>query len=324
MKLIIQIPCKDEEKTLPVTLADLPREIPGIDAIERLVINDGSRDATLRIALDLGVEHILHFAENRGLARTFQSGLTFAARALNGDIIINVDADNQYKAEHIPEMVALMLENPDIGIVLGERDVDDIPHFSPIKRRLSRLGALVVSWMSGNKTRDAVTGFRAYTNKAAQQLSILSRYTYTLETLMQARGKGIRIASVTVGTNPKSRESRLMRSTADYIRKSLQSLIVFSVLYEPILIAYTGMALGGLLGLAALLAPAGYGAHLAYLALFSFVAGGSFSLLDKALITMRIQNEELLRFAQPRHTPQEWAKLLGCTQYYHMGRPIDG
>lgn len=324
MKLVIQIPCYNEAKNLPQTIADLPLEIPGITSIQRLVISDGSTDATVEVAKALGVEHILHFAKNRGLARTFESGMIFASQALEADILVNVDGDNQYQASHIPQLVQTLLNNPDVGICLGERDVNQIPEFSPLKRWASRMGSRVVSRMAGIPTKDAPTGFRAITRQTARRITILSKYTYTLEMLIQARAKGIRITSLPVGTNPKTRPSRLMRSSAEYILKSILSLGVLVILYEPIYLLWLSLLATALMMPAAwFLLPQGspWFNLLFYGGALLPVLGGILTALFKTLITMRIQSEEQLLLNRPSYSPKEWSQRLGATQYLHNGSP---
>ncbi|MFL5902453.1 MAG: glycosyltransferase family 2 protein, partial [Solirubrobacteraceae bacterium] len=178
MKLIIQIPCFDEEETLPVTLADLPREVPGFDVVEWLVVDDGSTDRTVEVAREHGVDHIVRLTNNKGLASGFQAGLD-AALKLGADVIVNTDADNQYDARDIPKLLGPILAG-DADMVIGDRVISDVPHFSPLKKRLQHLGSAVVRRASGTDVPDTTSGFRAYNREAALQLTVVSKYTYTL------------------------------------------------------------------------------------------------------------------------------------------------
>jgi glycosyltransferase involved in cell wall biosynthesis len=232
MKLIIQIPCLNEAETLPVTLADLPREVPGFDSVEWLVIDDGSSDGTSEVARAHGVDHIVRHPVNRGLARAFMSGLEAALEA-GADVIVNTDADNQYRAECIPALVEPILAGR-AQMVIGARPIADNPEFSPLKKLLQRLGSWTVRVASGTSIPDAPSGFRAYHREAALQLYVLNAYTYTLETIIQAGRKGIPLASVPVTVNRDLRPSRLMSSTLDYIRRSIFTIVRIFVVYKPL------------------------------------------------------------------------------------------
>jgi len=232
MKLIIQIPCLNEEKTLPVTLADLPRSIPGVDAIEVLVIDDGSTDRTVEVAREHGVDHVIRFGQNRGLASAFQAGLDESLR-LGADIIVNTDADNQYKADYIAKLIEPILRG-DADMVIGCRPIERIEDFSWLKKRLQRLGSWVVRQVSDTQVPDATSGFRAYSREAACRLNVVSQYTYTLETLIQAGRENMPLAFVNVETNRKMRESRLFRSTPVYVRRSLLTMFRIYTMYRPL------------------------------------------------------------------------------------------
>jgi glycosyltransferase involved in cell wall biosynthesis len=210
MKLIVQIPCFNEEATLPETVRDIPRAIEGVDEVEILVIDDGSTDRTVEVARELGVDHIVRHRNNKGLARTFRTGLDAAFR-LGADIIVNTDGDNQYCGADIPALVRPIVEGR-ADIVVGDRQTDRIADFSPVKRRLQRLGSSSVRRLSGLDIPDAVSGFRAISREAALRLNIVSPFSYTTEMLIQAGKKHMAVASVPVRTNPKTRESRLFRS----------------------------------------------------------------------------------------------------------------
>jgi len=236
-KLIIQIPCYNEEKTLPETLEALPRSIAGIDVIEYLIVDDGSTDGTIDVARQCGVHHIVRSAGNRGLARAFEAGLDASLR-LGADVIVNTDADNQYHADDIAKLVGPILEGS-ADIVVGERPIDGNAEFSFVKKRLQRLGSWVVRRASGTNVPDAPSGFRAHSREAALRLNVLSRYSYTLETIIQAGRKNMAVLSVPVRTNPQTRPSRLMRSTASYLLRSAQTILRIFIVYEPLRFFFT-------------------------------------------------------------------------------------
>jgi glycosyltransferase involved in cell wall biosynthesis len=230
-KLIIQIPCFNEEETLPQTLADLPREVPGIDIVEWLVIDDGSADKTVEVARSLGVDHVVSHGHNRGLAAAFMTGIDACLRA-GADIIVNTDADNQYQGSSIPDLVAPVLAG-EADMIVGERPIEHIDDFSKSKKVLQRLGSSVVRRFSGTNVRDAASGFRAYSRDAAMRVQVFGRYSYTMETIIQAGWNGIRVGSVPIGVNPKTRESRLVRSVPQYLSRSGQSIVRSFALYKP-------------------------------------------------------------------------------------------
>lgn len=232
-KLIIQIPCFNEEDALPATLAALPREVEGFDRVEWLVIDDGSTDRTAEVARERGCDHVVSLPRNQGLARAFTTGLD-ACLARGADVIVNTDADNQYRAEDIPALVAPVREGR-AEIAIGERPIDDMVQYSLVKRLLHRLGNRVVRRASRTEVRDAPSGFRAMSRQAAQQLHVFSEYTYTLETLIQAGQKGMAIVSVPVRTNPPLRPSRLMRSVSGYVRRSVVTIVRIFMTYRPLL-----------------------------------------------------------------------------------------
>lgn len=242
MKLIVQIPCYNEESTLPQALAALPRQIPGIDQIEFLIVDDGSRDATSEVARALGVHHIVRFPRNLGLAAAFIAGLDEALKQ-GADIIVNTDADNQYNANDIPRLIEPLLAGR-ADLVVGNRQVAQLPNFSPLKRRLQVLGSWVISKASGLDTPDATSGFRALTRNAALRTFVLSGYTYTLETLIQAGASRMAVEYVPIGINPQTRASRLMRGIPHYIRKSTATILRSYTMYRPLRVF---SALGGVL-----------------------------------------------------------------------------
>lgn len=251
MKLIIQIPCYNEEKTLPETIADLPREIEGIDVIEYLIINDGSTDNTAAVAQACGVHHIVHQVGNKGLAKGFMAGIT-ACLSLGADIIVNTDADNQYVGADIPKLVKPLVDKQ-ADIVVGARPIEDVEEFSPLKKKLQRVGSWVVRIASETKVPDAPSGFRAYTREAALQLNVINNYTYTLETIIQAGHNKTKIVSVPIRTNPATRKSRLFKSMGAYIKRSAIVIIRSFLMYKPLAFFGTaGMAilsLGVLIGM---------------------------------------------------------------------------
>lgn len=231
MKLVIQIPCYNEEATLPETLADLPREVPGFDVVEWLIIDDGSTDRTVEVAQEYGVDHIVRQSHNQGLAVAFLAGLEAALR-VGADVIVNTDGDNQYAARCIPDLTAPILERR-AQFVIGARPISTIEHFSFVKRMLQRFGSWVVRKASGTKIDDAPSGFRAIHRDTAIKLYVFDRYTYTLETIIQAGRLGIPIISVPVEVNDPTRESRLIRSIPQYIFRSIKTILRIAVLYRP-------------------------------------------------------------------------------------------
>ncbi|HID70602.1 MAG TPA: glycosyltransferase family 2 protein [Desulfobacterales bacterium] len=231
IKLIIQIPCFNEEKTLSVVLGELPRELPGVDVIEWLVIDDGSEDATADVARKYGVDHIVVHPQNKGLATAFTTGLK-AALEQGADIIVNTDADNQYKSSCIPDLIQPILANK-AEFVVGARPIDKIENFSSIKKVLQRLGSWTVRMASGTDIPDAPSGFRAISRSAALRLNIFSGYTYTLETIIQAGKKGIAISWVPIETNKELRPSRLLSSIPSYIFHSMVTIIRIFIVYRP-------------------------------------------------------------------------------------------
>jgi glycosyltransferase involved in cell wall biosynthesis len=245
MKLIIQIPCFNEAKSLPPTIAALPGEVPGVEVVEFLVIDDGSTDNTAAVARELGVHHIVR-CRHRGLAATFRAGLEEAVRQ-GADVIVNTDGDNQYNAGDIARLIEPILKGS-ADLVVGDRGVANHPRFSPLKRRLQRLGSWVIGKASGLDTPDATSGFRAFSRETALRTLVLSDYSYTLETLIQAGARRNAVAFVRVGTNPQIRPSRLFRSMAQYIRHSGGTILRAYTLYRPLRVFLTAGLLLILLG----------------------------------------------------------------------------
>jgi glycosyltransferase involved in cell wall biosynthesis len=251
MKLIIQIPCFNEEQTLGATLKALPRALPGVDVIEYLVIDDGSTDDTAAVARALGVHHVVRFPRQRGLARGFAAGLDAALR-VGADLIVNTDADNQYPASEIGRLIAPILAGR-ADLVIGDRGVATVPGFSTLKRRLQQLGSWVVQRASGLVVPDATSGFRAMSRETAQRMVVLSEYSYTLETLIHAGARRLAVAYVPITPNPATRPSRLMRSLGDYLAHSSITIVRAYTTYRPLRAFLTVGALvvlaGTLLGL---------------------------------------------------------------------------
>jgi glycosyltransferase involved in cell wall biosynthesis len=249
MKLIIQIPCLNEEESLPLVLSDLPREIAGFDQVEWLVVDDGSTDGTVEVARRHGVDHLVRLTTNKGLATAFQAGLD-AALKLGADVIVNTDADNQYRSSDIPRLVEPIL-SARADMVVGDRQVQTVDHFSPTKKLLQRLGSWVVRRASGTDVLDTTSGFRAYNREAALQLIVVSRYTYTLESLIQAGKMSVALEDVAISPNPTDRESRLHGSTSSYIRRNAFAIFRAYTLYEPLRVFMMLALLFGVLALAA-------------------------------------------------------------------------
>ncbi len=251
MKLVIQIPCYNEEKSLPITIKDLPDKIEGIDEIEILVIDDGSTDRTVKVAQELGVKSIVSLGHNKGLAKAFVAGIN-KALDMGADIIVNTDADNQYRALYIKDLIKPIIENK-ADIVIGTRPVSEIKHFSFLKKILQKLGSFVMRLVSKTDVKDAPSGFRAFSRNAALQLNVFDNYTYTLETIIQAKAKGLVVDSVDIEVNPELRKSRLFSNMFQYIRRSIFTMLRMFIIYRPFrffiilgsLILFFGLIPGG-------------------------------------------------------------------------------
>jgi glycosyltransferase involved in cell wall biosynthesis len=242
MKVIVQIPCFNEESTLPQTLADIPRQLDGIDRVEVLVVDDGSTDATSEVARRHGADHVVRHARNQGLGRAFRTGLDTCLR-LGADIIVNTDADNQYAGSAIPDLIRPILEGS-AEIVVGDRRTDEIAHFSSGKKRLQKLGSFVVRELSGTTVPDTVSGFRALSRGAALKLNIVSSFSYTIEMLIQAGKERMAVTSVPVKVNPQTRESRLFRSVPQFLLQSLAAMVRTYTMYKPLRVfTFLGSAL---------------------------------------------------------------------------------
>jgi glycosyltransferase involved in cell wall biosynthesis len=232
MKLIVQIPCFNEEETLPATFNDIPKQIDGVDVVEILIVDDGSTDKTIEVAKKLGIHHIIVNKKNKGLARTFRTGINECLK-LGADIIVNTDGDNQYAGWDIPKLIQPILEGK-ADIVVGDRNTSKVAHFSPFKKFLQWIGSYVVKTLSGVNVPDAVSGFRAYSRDAALQLNIVSPFSYTIEALIQAGKKHMAVTSVPVETNAKTRESRLFSSIPKFIERQLTTIVRMYSMYQPL------------------------------------------------------------------------------------------
>jgi glycosyltransferase involved in cell wall biosynthesis len=288
MKVVIQIPCLNEAEALPAVLGELPRSLPGVDAVEWLVIDDGSSDDTAAVARANGVDHVVSLPHNQGLARAFMAGLDACLRA-GADIIVNTDADRQYAAADIPLLVA-PIQDGKADMVIGARPIATTAHFSPLKKWLQRMGSLATSFASGVRVEDAASGFRAISRDLAMRLHVYNNYTYTVETIIQAGRQGMRVVSVPVRTNPDLRPSRLVRGLGPYVRRQLLTIVRVYVTYKPFrFFAYTGFAValpGVLLGLTFLVRYAmgrGQG-HIQSLILAGLLMGSGFILIIAGLL----------------------------------------
>ncbi len=305
MKLIIQIPCFNEAETLPVTLEDLPRKVPGFDQVEWLVIDDGSTDGTAEVARKCGVDHIVSLTGNQGLARAFLAGLDAAIR-LGADVIVNTDADNQYMAADIPLLTAPILAG-EADVVVGSRPIDEITSFSPAKKFLQKAGSAVVRFVSRTDIPDAPSGFRAMSREAALRFNVFNEYTYTLETIIQAGQKSIAITSVPVRVNKPLRPSRLVKSVPSYLRKSLVTIVRIFVVYKAFrffvsvgLLLFSAGLLGGLRFLYYYLSGDGAG-HVQSLILSSILLGIGFqTMLTAFLADLLAVNRRLMEDVQYR------------------------
>jgi glycosyltransferase involved in cell wall biosynthesis len=326
VKLIIQIPCLNERDHLPATLADLPRVIPGVDAIEVLIIDDGSTDGTDLVAEEHGVHHIVRFPRNRGLAAAHVAGLDAALR-LGADIVVNTDADNQYPGHAIAELVAPVLAEQ-ADIVVGDRQTHTIAHFSPVKRLLQAWGSRLVRGVSGTNVADTTSGFRAMNRRAIEKLFVHNRFTYTLETLIQAGNQGLVTENLKITTNEKTRESRLFKSIPDYLMRNGPVIFRSYGLYKPlqtfgalaVLLFVAGVGLSSRFLVGYFTPPIGETGHIQSLqvgiglVVLSFIVG-LMAYLGELLATNRRLLEELIE-----RTRRMEAELAEQTR--HEGRPL--
>ncbi len=247
MKVVVQIPCLNEEQTLPLVLKSIPKKIKGVDSIEVLIIDDGSTDKTVDVAKKLGVKHFVFHPQRKGLAKSWHDGI-LKALELGADIIVNTDGDNQYPQERISDLVQPIIEGK-ADMVIADRQVQTIKHFSPIKKLMQKIGTVVLNLAAGTKIPDAPSGFRAYSRDAAMRLNVVTRFSYAMETLIQAGNLNLSIATVPVITNPKTRESRLFKNNWEHIRKSGTTIIRAFIMYKPAVLFVSLGTFLGLLGL---------------------------------------------------------------------------
>jgi glycosyltransferase involved in cell wall biosynthesis len=324
MKLIIQIPCYNEAGTLAVALADLPRRLDGFESVEWLIVDDGSTDGTAEIALANGVDHIVRFSKNRGLASGFMAGLE-ACLQLGADVIVNTDADNQYDAKCIPDLIAPIIDGR-ADIVIGARPIRNIEHFSPVKKLLQAFGSWVVRFVSGTDIPDAPSGFRAMTKDAAARLNVFNAYTYTLETIIQAGQKNMSIMAVPINVNGELRPSRLMKSIPSYIRKSIGTIVRIFVVYRPfrffMLIGLSIFSLGLALGIRFLILRAidPAAGHVQSLILASILLGMGFQTIIVAFVADLLSvNRILLEDVRLRCRRLEWGLSHKSAQHIAGG-----
>ncbi len=247
VRLVVQIPCLNEEQTLPLVLESIPRQIPGIDDIIVMVIDDGSTDRTVEVAREHGVTEFVTHARNRGLGRSFHDGVQRALE-LGADIVVNTDGDNQYPQERIPDLVAPIVAGR-AEIVIADRQVDRVEHFSPVKKALQHVGSSIVNLAAGTHLPDAASGFRAYSRESLMLLNTITRFSYCMETIIQAGNKKLAIASIPIVTNPKTRESRLFSSMSQHVRMSAGAIIRAYIMYKPYVIFTMFALIFGVLGL---------------------------------------------------------------------------
>lgn len=316
MKLVVQIPCLNEESTLPLVLGSIPRHIEGVDEVVVVVIDDGSTDRTVDVAREHGVEHFVHHTSTRGLARSFQDGVSYAL-SLGADVVVNTDGDNQYPQERIPDLVAPVLRG-EADIVIADRQVRTVEHFSPVKKVLQGLGSAVVNQVAGTRLPDAASGFRAYSRESLIRLNTVTRFSYCMETIIQAGNMRLAIASVPVVTNGKTRDSRLFSSTRQHVFRSAAAIVRGFIMYRPYVIFGWLMIVFGLAGLvpfvryAVIEASGRGGGHLqsllvgAVLLIMAFLSGmlGVISDLirtNRILIETTLEHTKRSRFAVRRH-----------------------
>jgi glycosyltransferase involved in cell wall biosynthesis len=301
MKLVVQIPCLNEEQTLPLVLGSIPKKIKGIDSIEILIIDDGCTDKTVEIAKDFGVKHFVTHPKNKGLAKSFHDGI-YKALEMGADIIVNTDGDNQYPQERIADLVQPIV-NGEADVAIADRQVKKIKHFSPGKKFMQVVGTRMLNLAAGTKVADAPSGFRAYSRDAAMELNVVTRFSYTMETIIQAGNKNMSIVSVPVETNPKTRESRLFKNSWEHVRKSGVAITRAFIMYRPYVVFVSLAAFLGILGLVPfgrymyffIFEHAEAGGHIQSLLLGSVLLVGSFISLAMGVIADLIRiNRTLL------------------------------
>lgn len=318
-KLIIQIPCFNEEQVLPQTLAELPREVAGVEVVEWLIVDDGSTDRTSALARELGVDHIIRHCRNRGLAAAFRTGMDASLR-LGADIIVNTDADNQYQAKSIPQLIAPILSG-EAEMVVGDRRTWQVRHFSLGKRVLQAMGSFMVRKLSETEVNDAVSGFRAFSRDAALQLNIVTSFSYTIESVIQAGKKHLAVMSVPIETNPKTRESRLFKSIPEFLSRSMTTMVRTYAMYQPLRVFfYVSLLLltTGLIPIIRFLylyATEGGAGHIQSLVLGGvFLMMGFFSLLIGLVADLISRNRQLLEIALEKIRRLELDKDVVDTQ----------
>jgi glycosyltransferase involved in cell wall biosynthesis len=286
MKVFIQIPCLNEESTLPLVLESIPKSIEGVDELEVLIIDDGSTDRTIEVAKSYGVTHFVRHTRNMGLARSFRDGVHYAL-ANGADIVVNTDGDNQYPQDRIPDLIAPIAAG-EADIVIGDRQTQKIAHFSPLKKLLQRFGSWVVNVAADTKLPDAASGFRAYSKESLLRLNIVTQFSYCMETIIQAGNKRLKIVSVPVETNPKTRESRLFNNMFEHMVKSAQAILRSYMMFKP----FVFFAVIGLLMLGGALIP-----FVRYLVLIWFFADDAGAHLQSLILGVALLIGSLLSFA---------------------------
>jgi glycosyltransferase involved in cell wall biosynthesis len=306
MNVFVQIPCLNEEETLPLVLESIPRSIKGVDNLEILIIDDGSTDKTIEVAKKYGVKHFVHHRRTMGLARSFTDGVDYAL-AHGADIVVNTDGDNQYPQERIGDLIEPIVDGR-ADIVIADRQTQDIAHFSWSKKLLQRLGSRVVNYVAGTDLPDAVSGFRAYSKDSLMMLNIVSRFSYTTETIIQAGVKKLEIASVPITTNPKLRESRLFKSHWEMVRKQANAIIRAYVMYKPLVIFVTlsvGLLVVGLVPFLRYMYftfSGDHGNHLQSLIIGAILLIGSFLSMVLGIVADLIRINRVLQEQQLEHT----------------------
>lgn len=306
MKLVVQVPCLNEEKTLPLVLKTIPSKIKGIDEIVILIIDDGSTDKTVEVAKSHGVTHFVRHDRTMGLARSFQDGVNYALK-LDADIVVNTDGDNQYPQERIGDLVQPII-NGEAEIVVADRQTAKITHFSPLKKLLQRFGSYIVNKAAGTNIPDAASGFRAYSRSSLMRINVVTTFSYCMETIIQAGNKRIPITSIPITTNAKTRESRLFKSTWQHVRKSGAAIIRAYIMYRPYVIFGTFCCLFLLVGLFPFVryllyvADGAGGQHLQSLIVGVVFLIGSFISLTLGIIADLIRINRILQEAQLEHT----------------------